>query len=158
MGSICKKVVGIRGGRGGLLKSPWRSKSRIVTGGVCLAIPSGIGTHPNSRACPRLLKGARWARAGSPICICINSFARAVLLPGSGGGDGGPACSAAFRLRGAAEGPGRTPRLRRVVLTPGRPSRIHLAQLTAPQAEGAVRWWSRASRDRSAERLGGASG
>lgn len=58
MGSISKKVVGIREGRGSLLKSPWRSKSRIVT--VCLppvhrglAIPSGIGKNSNSRALPQ---------------------------------------------------------------------------------------------------------
>ncbi|KAJ8777244.1 hypothetical protein J1605_014627 [Eschrichtius robustus] len=52
---------------------------------------------------------------------------------------------AAFDLRGAAEGPGRSRRLRRALLTLGPLRQIRAAQLTAPKTEEAVRWLSRAS-------------
>lgn len=63
------------------------------------------------------------------------------------GGDGDRAGSAACSLQGAAEGPGRSRRLREALPNPGRPSRIRPAQLTAPNTEEAVpsAGWSPAS-------------
>lgn len=58
-------------------------------------------------------------------CKCISTFvstslkAKHLSLLVGGGGDSGPACSAALGLRQAAEGPRRTRRLRRAQLTPG---------------------------------------
>lgn len=65
MDSISKEVVGMSGGRGGLFKSMWRSRSGTVNGVVCrcLAITSGTDKNSNSPGCiSELLKGARWTR------------------------------------------------------------------------------------------------
>lgn len=51
--------------------------------------------------------------------VSASPEAQHLSLPSGGGGDGGPACSAAFGLRWVAGGARRTPRLRRALLTPG---------------------------------------